>query len=240
MIPTVEISPLGDAAVLIRLGDRIDEETHLRVRALSLYLERHPFPGMIEQVPAYSTIAVYYDPLAFAALSTEPGTPYTRVRDILQSLVPAPEDSEPAARLIEIPTCYGGELGPDLSFVAQHSRLSPGEVVDTHTSQTYRVYMLGFSPGFPYLGGMSERIAAPRRASPRLAVPAGSVAIAGTQTGIYPIESPGGWQIIGRTALKLFEPEREPPALLHMGDEIRFRSISPEEYRALKEVDRRE
>src|SRR5258705_8948749 len=107
---TVEISPLGDAAVLIRLGDRIDEATHLRVRALSLHLGRHPFPGMIEQVPAYSTIAVYYDPLAFSSTS-DAGTPYTRVREILQSLPPTPEEPMPAARLIEVPTCYGGELG---------------------------------------------------------------------------------------------------------------------------------
>jgi inhibitor of KinA len=139
-----------------------------------------------------------------------------------------------------VPTCYGGDLGPDLPFVAQHNGLLPEDVIGIHTGQTYRVYMLGFAPGFPYLGGMSERIAAPRRPSPRIAVPAGSVAIAGTQTGVYPMESPGGWQIIGRTALRLFHPERDPPALLRMGDQVRFRSISREEYGEAKEAEEAE
>jgi inhibitor of KinA len=190
---------------------------------------------MIEHVPAYSTIAVYYDPLACRP-ATESGTPYTCVRDILQKLTPSPEELPPG-KLLEVPTCYGGDLGPDLPFVARHCGLSVGEVVDVHTSRTYRVYMLGFSPGFPYLGGLSDRIAVPRRPSPRVSVPAGSVAIAGEQSGIYPIESPGGWQLIGRTPLRLFEPDREPPALLRMGDEVRFRSISQEEYRAMQEGD---
>jgi inhibitor of KinA len=136
---------------------------------------------------------------------------------------------------VEIPVCYGGEFGADLDFVAKHANLTPGEVIEIHSAADYLVHMIGFAPGFPYLGGMSSKIAAPRRSSPRLKVPAGSVGIAGEQTGIYPLETPGGWQLIGRTPLALFRPEQDPPTLLQPGDIVRFRPITPQQFRELKE-----
>jgi inhibitor of KinA len=143
--------------------------------------------------------------------------------------------STPAAqRPIEIPVCYGGEFGVDLQFVAEHNGMTADEVVAIHCGATYRVHMLGFAPGFPYLGGMSERIATPRRNTPRLKVAAGSVGIAGPQTGVYPLETPGGWQIIGRTPLALFRPAENPPTLLSPGDFVRFRPITSEEFTALR------
>jgi inhibitor of KinA len=140
-------------------------------------------------------------------------------------------------RVVEIPVCYGGEFGPDLGYVAEHNQLSVEEVIEIHTSGQYLVYMIGFAPGFPYLGGMSERIMAPRRQSPRLAIPAGTVGIAGMQTGVYPIETPGGWQLIGRTPLALFRPQDNPPSLLQSGDIVRFCQISDKEYEEYKEED---
>ena len=216
------IEPLGDSALLIRLGEQIDEETHRTVVAVSTHLATHPFPGMIEQVPAFTTVAVHYDPstTTFAKASA-------LVSTLLQDVSPAPLlDSDP----IEIPVCYEGDLGPDLAFVAEHAKLTRDEVVRLHAGGNYRVYMIGFTPGFPFLGGLPEQIATPRRSSPRLAVPAGSVAIGGKQTGVYPIESPGGWQIIGRTRLTLFRPDQDPPALLRMSQRVRFRPISRAEF----------
>ena len=138
--------------------------------------------------------------------------------------------------MIEIPTAYGGEFGPDLELVAQHNNLSAAEVVQIHSDTRYLIYMIGFMPGFPYLGGMSPRIATPRKTTPRLKLPAGSVGIAGNQTGIYPAESPGGWQIIGRTPLELFRPTREPPAILQAGDYLTFVSVTPEEFAVIEEA----
>ena len=137
-------------------------------------------------------------------------------------------------RTVEIPVCYGGDYGPDLEFVAQHNSLTEEKVVAIHSAADYLVYMIGFAPGFPYLGGMSEQIAAPRRESPRLQIPAGSVGIAGAQTGVYPIETPGGWQLIGRTPLELFRPTEDPPTRLRAGDIVRFRPITSEEFDRLR------
>ncbi|MFC7440482.1 5-oxoprolinase subunit PxpB [Laceyella putida] len=223
----IELTPLGDAAVIIQLGQTIDLETHRKVKTLATLLDQHPIPGMIEQVPAFTTVAVFYDPLK---------TSYKAVCSMLEQIVSKlenPMDVEP--RTVEIPVCYGGEFGPDLEFVAEHNRLTPDEVIDIHSNGEYLVYMIGFAPGFPYLGGMSKRIAAPRRESPRLSIPAGTVGIAGTQTGVYPIETPGGWQLIGRTPVALFRPNKNPPSVLQAGDLVRFRPISREEYDAWKE-----
>jgi inhibitor of KinA len=230
----MEFSPLGDSGVLIRFGDRISDATYQRIVSISRYLADHPFTGMIEHVPAYTTIAVYYDPVVLAGNSRrEP--PYDRacqaISDLLGAVPEAPTGDTP---LHEIPVCYGGELGPDLPRVAEHNRLTQEQVVEIHTTPIYRVYLIGFSPGFPYLGGMSDRLSTPRQATPRIAVPAGSVGIAGIQTGIYPIESPGGWQLIGRTPTLLFDPRRSPAALLSMGDRVRFRSVSAGQYEEIK------
>lgn len=221
------VEPLGDMAAMVRLGDRIDRRTFQQVRALAERLGRERFPGFVEYVPAFASVAVYYDPrLAL----------FSEVCAWINSILPTlAETTANPPRQIEIPACYGGEFGPDLEFVAEHARLRAEEVVQIHAGTEYLVYMIGFAPGFPYLGGMSPRLAAPRRSSPRLKIPAGSVGIAGTQTGVYPLETPGGWQLIGRTPLALFRPSDDPPTLLRAGDMVRFRAIDEDEYHALRE-----
>nr|WP_240338427.1 5-oxoprolinase subunit PxpB [Peribacillus alkalitolerans] len=225
---------LGDAAVIVQLGNSINLETHQRVKALVGYLEQHPFTGMIEYVPAFTTVTIFYDPVYFYGKNQF--SPYQQVCTIVEGILSKLEaGSDEGGRLIEIPVCYGGSFGSDLDFVAESNGLTTEEVIRYHTSGDYLVYMIGFAPGFPYIGGMSERIATPRRSSPRLAIPAGSVGIAGKQTGVYPIETPGGWQLIGRTPLALFRPNASSPSLLQAGDRIRFSSITEEEYLEMKE-----
>lgn len=225
----MRLHPLGDRAVLIHLGDQIDEATHRRVRAVCARLERSSVPGMVEIVPAFASVAVHFDPAAASAGGTDP---FKRVEAALRRALEDMEEAElPAARTVEIPVCYGGELGPDLEAVARRHGLAPEEVARIHAAGDYRVFMIGFAPGFAYLGGLDPRIATPRRATPRTRVPASSVGIGGAQTGVYPIDSPGGWQLIGRTPLRLFTPEAEAPTLLRAGDRVRFRAISAEEFR---------
>ncbi len=221
--------PAGDSALLVTLGDRIDLETNRRAHALAARLMHSPLPGLGEAVPGYATLLVYYDPLA---LSYEQVLAWVQARlpSRLGGLAARTVDETsagtttglPTPRRIEVPVIYGGEHGPDLEFVAQHSGLSPEEVIRRHTAHDYPVYLVGFTPGFPYLGGLDETIAVPRLPSPRQRVPAGSVGIAGQQTGIYSVDSPGGWRLIGWTPLKLFDPQRNPPALLAPGDVVRF------------------
>ena len=221
-----QFAALGDRAIVVHLGDQIDTPTFQAVRALARKLDGG-LPGLVEYVPAFTTITVYYDPLLAS---------HSQLRQELEERLAGlrPNDDAPP-RIVEIPVCYGGELGSDLALVAEHAKMSPQEVVELHSGTEYLVHMIGFAPGFPYLGGMSPKIAAPRRTSPRLKIPAGSVGIAGDQTGIYPLETPGGWQLIGRTPLALFRPEQDPPTLLQAGDIVRFRPITPEQFRALKE-----
>ncbi|ASI98963.1 5-oxoprolinase subunit PxpB [Thermococcus celer] len=219
------IKPLGDSALLISFGEAIDEETNGRVHALARAIEGANFEWLVEVVPAYSSLAVIYDPL-MAGLE--------EVEGAIETLFGVPQVSS-EGRLVEVPVLYGGAHGPDIEFVARHNGLSVDDVVDIHSKPTYRVYFLGFLPGFAYLGGMDGRIAAPRLERPRLRVPAGSVGIAGNQTGIYPLESPGGWRIIGRTPLRLFNPGKEPPTLLRPGDRVRFRPIDGSEFVELYE-----
>lgn len=215
--------PLGDAAVVVEFDAVIGPSAHEKVRLLSSYLDHHAFPGMIEYIPAFTTVTVFYDPFVLRYDEAQ----VELARAVLQAMdIPL----EQKARTVEIPVCYGGEFGPDLEDVAAHNGLTADDVVRIHSSGEYLVYMIGFAPGFPYLGGMSERIAAPRRPSPRLSIPAGTVGIAGMQTGVYPIETPGGWQLIGRTPVPLFRPDMSPPTLLMAGDTIRFRPITRDEY----------
>lgn len=218
--------PLGDSGLLVEFGDEISPLIHDFVRALSLRLHRKQIKGVREWVPTYRSLAVYYDPyvIGYHELAIE-------ISDLLDSLS---MDAWPSATVIEIPVLYGGEWGPDLPYVARHCGLSEEEVVRLHSGVEYLVYMLGFSPGFPYLGGMDQRLATPRLESPRLRVSAGSVGIADQQTGVYPRESPGGWRIIGRTPVKLYDPMREKPALLSAGDRVRFVPIDEETFK--KEV----
>ena len=216
----------GDRAIFIELGDSIDPDVNQRVRNLQFAIEKAGIPGVVESVPAYRSLLVYFEPLHISAPEFREA-----IGDLLQSLT---SSELPKRRLIEIPVTYGGEFGPDLELVASHNNLSDAEVVRIHSSARYLIYMIGFMPGFPYLGGMSPDIATPRKTTPRLKIPAGSVGIAGNQTGIYPAESPGGWQIIGRTPLELFHPTREPPSILQAGDYLTFVGVTPEEFTIVK------
>lgn len=227
----MRFSPLGDRAVLITLGDSIDEATHRRVRAVTACIDAAPPPGFVDRVPAFASVAVHYEPLLLdGGDSRSPHEIF--VATLQQLLADVRDDALPPPRTIEIPVCYGGELGPDLEDVARQHGLDAREVIDIHAAGEYLVYMVGFMPGFAYLGGLSSRIATPRRPTPRTAVPAGSVGIGGEQTGVYPLPSPGGWNLIGRTPLRIFDIARDEPALLVTGDRVRFRPLSIDEFRA--------
>lgn len=228
-------APLGDSAVMVTLGDSIDEATHRLVRAATARIDQRALPGIVDQVPAFTSIAVHYDP---AAVAQRAGTtePYDFVRRELERLLSdlSAEDL-PAPRTVEIPVCYGGELGPDLEELARVHELTPDDVISIHASGNYLVYMIGFMPGFAYLGGLSDRIATPRRKTPRTEVPAGTVGIGGSQTGVYPLISPGGWNLIGRTPRAIFDIRRAEPTLLSTGDRVRFRPITFAEFRGWRE-----
>lgn len=246
---------MGEACIVVEFGNTIDpgvnEKVHRLVRRIQ-ELRVSPAPqqipaleGIGELVPTYRSLAVYFDPLQLNRKILEDHlTRILREMEASRSdLVPGQEGEPPQgdpsgqqeSRIAMIPVCYGGEFGPDLEFVAKHTGLSEEEVVRIHTSKAYRVYMLGFLPGFPYLGGMDERLATPRLETPRTRIPAGSVGIAGSQTGFYPLESPGGWRIIGRTPIKAFNPFSDTPFLLAPGDFVQFTSIGEGEYRRLLE-----
>ncbi len=215
----------GDLGLLVEFGDKIGPEINQKVRKIFLTLKKVAIDGITEAVPTYCSILIFYDPskISFGQLQQE-------ILNIDQKLE---EVTIPPPETIEIPVLYGGEYGPDLDFVAQHNGLTPEEVIEIHTSGTYLIYMIGFTPGFPFLGGLSERLFTPRLKTPRAVVPAGSVGIANNQTGIYPIDSPGGWQLIGRSPLKLYNPCRENPILLKAGNYIKFKRITEAEYREI-------
>ncbi|NLW25365.1 MAG: 5-oxoprolinase subunit PxpB [Clostridia bacterium] len=214
--------PAGDKSLVIEFGNTISKEINLKIRNMILALERANLPGILELVPTYRSILLIYDPLVWIYPSLI--SSLKKIETELTSL------ELPKPRVNLIPVVYGGEYGPDLPFVCEHNGLTQEEVIKIHTGTDYLIYMLGFTPGFTYLGGMDERIATPRLKTPRVKIPAGSVGIAGSQTGIYPIDSPGGWQLIGRTPVKLFDPYREKPVLLSAGDYVRFYEITPQEY----------
>jgi inhibitor of KinA len=185
-------------------------------------------------VPAFTTLTVYYDPWLVSENGRHP--PYERVAQLLRELLPAAQAAtETITAAVEIPVCYGGEFGPDLDFVAGHTGLATEEVIALHAAPDYLVHMIGFAPGFPYLGGLDARLATPRRPRPRPLVPAGAVGIAGPQTGIYSLPTPGGWQLIGRTPLRLFNPEWAQPSRLQAGQRLRFVPISAAEFGRLQQ-----
>ncbi len=227
----IAFEPLGEAALLIRFGDRIDAALNARVHGAAMILRAAEMPGVVDIVPAFTTLAVIYEP---AVWSGAEGSPWRQLAEALRAVFMAPPAhvSESAAT-IEIPVCYGDAHGPDLAFVAQHCGLTIDEVIARHCAADYHVAMLGFAPGFPYLLGLDRALHAPRRANPRTRVPRGSVAIGGAQTGIYPSELPGGWQLLGRTPLRLFDPQRDPACLLAPGDRVRFRAVDAAEFDAL-------
>jgi inhibitor of KinA len=213
---TAVLRSAGEGGLVVELGDRIDPEVNARVHQLAREVRARLGKQIIEVVPTYRSLLVRHDPLRVSRRALQ-----RRVQAILEDL-PADPGAAGAARTLHIPACYGAETGPDLDFVAQHARLEPRDVVQLHASATYQVYMLGFTPGFPYLGGLPPRLATPRLDAPRERVPAGSVGIGGSQTGIYPVESPGGWRIIAWTPLRLFDPGAAWPFLLAPGDRLRF------------------
>ncbi|WLD94209.1 5-oxoprolinase subunit PxpB [Alkalihalobacillus sp. AL-G] len=232
----IKLIPIGDTAVTLHFGSKINEKTGNRIQSFTSLLIQQSYSWLIEFVPAYTTVTIYYDPIN---LMEKGKSPFSYIKQTLQDLADKIKDeSNTNARTIEIPVCYGEDYGPDLEHVATSNKLSKEQVIDLHSNSNYRVYMLGFTPGFPYIGGLDEALATPRKQTPASRIPEGSVGIAGHQTGIYPNESPGGWQIIGRTPLKLFKAVHKPPTLLQAGDRVRFRSITEQEFLALKEDER--
>ena len=214
LLPSLDVTirPASDRSTLVVFGEEISLETHHQVSALTHALGG--VRGILNLHPAYASVLVDFDPRLHDHATVE-----QLVRERLESALHA---SPAEGRTIEIPVCYGGEFGPDLADVAAHTGLSPARVVDLHSSAEYLVYFVGFSTCFPYLGGLPRELATPRLSNPRKHVPVGSVAIGGSQAGVYPLASPGGWRLIGRTSLRLFDPERTPPPLLRMDDRVRF------------------
>lgn len=220
----------GDQALLMEFGRAISPEISQKIRGVMKALEEQELSkklGIRELLPTYRSILILFDPL-----KTDPKTLENELEKILPSINSGMQGK---GRTVLIPTCYGGEMGPDLAFVAENAGMSQEEIIERHSKPDYLVYMLGFTPGFTYLGGLDPKIATPRLASPRVRIPAGSVGIADQQTGIYPIDSPGGWQLIGRTPLALYRPDMDPPVLLQAGDYIRFVPIDLETYRDIEE-----
>ncbi len=203
----------GDQAVLVELGDEISPDTNARVHGLARAIEEADVAGVVDLIPAYDSLLVQYDGTAVSMADLQ-----TRI----VKLDSEGTQSEKSGRVVELPVLYGGDYGSDIERVSEHSGMAVSDVIRLHSGTDYLVYMLGFTPGFPYLGSLDDRLATPRVATPRLEIPAGSVGIAESQTGVYPLTSPGGWNIIGRTPLSLFDPTREPPSLLAPGDLVRF------------------
>ena len=240
----MEIIPLGDSALIVRVRERFQdapEETLDQVLHTLQRLREAAIPGVIELASAYTSAAVFFDPIAVVEASRRPDEMFDWLTTQIQGVVNGAKrrrrvrTARSDVRLVEIPVCYGPEFSPDLDDVARRAELSTKEVIDLHSAAEYRVACIGFVPGFPFLAGLAKKLATPRRDTPRKEIPPGSVGIGGAQTGIYPLCSPGGWNLIGRTPLKLFDPIKNPPALLRAGDRVRFRSITREEFESLKE-----
>jgi KipI family sensor histidine kinase inhibitor len=214
---------MGDRGLLLEFGDGISREINEKVRRLALAIQAEAMAGIIETVPTYRSLLIIYDPAILPIKDLKRGLEKVE-EGLLQNPLPGP-------KLTHIPAVYGGIYGPDLEKVAKYHQISPEEVIRLHCSKPYLIYMIGFMPGYPYMGELPEALVTPRLKTPRLFVPKGSVAIAQRQTGIYSMDSPGGWQILGRTPLELFDPEKDPPALLQMGDFVQFYRISEEEFK---------
>ncbi len=230
----LSFSPLGDRALLIEVGDHADPATIARIRALADHLAQLRLPGVLDFVPALCTIGVHYDPEQWRDES-EARTPYEMLIERIQRELPDITSlSGSEGPLRQIPVCYEADFGEDLTTLADAHGLSTQQVVKIHSATIYSVYMIGFAPGFAYLGPLDERLTLPRRETPRSRVPAGSVAVANQYTGIYPADLPGGWHVIGRTPLQLFDPSLQQPSLLSAGDRVQFKPIGATEFRALQ------
>ena len=209
----MQFLPAGDQAVVVQFGSVIDPDINALVHRTATAIDAAGIDGVLEMVPTYRSLLVYYDPLQVTL---------PMLQEEISGLAIVEEASRDEYRIVEIPTLYGGEHGPDLEFVAQNASMSEAEVIALHSGTDYLVYTMGFSPGFPYLGGLNTKLHTPRLQSPRTLIPAGSVGIAETQTGVYPVASPGGWRLIGRSPLRLFDPFASPPTVINAGDRVRF------------------
>ncbi len=234
--PAPVFVPIAEYALLVQWKNRIDPVLNDAVQGLYRTLSAMHLPGLLELVPAYSSLALVLDPDYFDRHFPE-ANPLQVAQGWVEATLKSPGSFEAVVgRPVEIPVCYEGDFAPDLEQLAAWSGMTVSEIIALHTRPEYRVYLIGFLPGFAYMGTVDERIAAPRLARPREQVPAGSVGIAGRQTGIYPIESPGGWNLIGRTPLRLFDPQRPEPVLLRPGDQVRFRAISMLEFHQIEQT----
>jgi inhibitor of KinA len=244
MTELMDIIPIGDSALVIRLRKQFEDaadETLDEVLRVFHLLQRAAIPGVIELAPAYTSVAVFFDPIAILKSKGAANSVFDELAKRIRSTIISASKGRhrlTAARrprLTEIPVCYDREFGLDLDRVAEHTKLSEREIVDLHSTCEYRVACIGFVPGFTFLAGLPKNLATPRRDIPRKEIPPGSVGIGGAQTGIYSLRSPGGWNLIGRTPLKLFDPTKDPPTLVSPGDRVRFREITREEFAGFAE-----
>jgi inhibitor of KinA len=242
----MEIIPLGDSAVIVRMRERFDdapEQTLDTVLRAFQHLQNADIAGAIELATAYTSVSVFFDPISVAKAAETPDKVFDWLAARIRAAVAVGADrgrhrtvTQRRVRLVEIPVCYDPEFALDIDDVARRAAISPSEVIRLHSTAEYRVACIGFVPGFPFLAGLPKELATPRRDVPRKQIPPGSVGIGGDQTGIYPLRSPGGWNLIGRTPLRLFDPKKSPPALLRAGERVRFRKISREEFAAFAEA----
>jgi inhibitor of KinA len=237
----MQITALGDSALIVRVGHRSEDalgETLNEVLATFHCLQNANIPGVIEFAPAYTTVALFFDPLQVTKAGAEPDKLFdwlaTRIRAAVAPGADRGRTARSRSQTVEIPVCYDPEFALDMDDVAKGANISPSEVIRRHSAAEYRVACIGFVPGFPFLTDLPKTLATPRRDVPRKEIPPGSVGIGGAQTGIYPLRSPGGWNLIGRTPLRLFEPDKNPPTLLRAGDRVRFRVITREQFESFK------
>lgn len=222
----IKILTAGDSSLLIEFGNEISPKINQKLTATVQLIKEQHIEGVVDMIPAFCSLLVNYDPRVIR---------YEELKERIKNLVKVDVKAQAGKKKVfEIPVCYGGEFGPDIENIAEHAGLSVEEVIEIHSSRDYLIYMLGFLPGFTYLGGLDERIHTPRLANPRVKINAGSVGIGGSQTGIYPLDSPGGWQLMGMTPVKTYDPDRETPILVEAGDYIRFVPVSEEEYYRIK------
>lgn len=227
-MPDIRILTAGDSALLIEFGKEINPETKRKITAIVQLMREQHIEGIVDVIPAFCSLLINYDPRVLS---------YEELKERMENLLKMETKTETTRkRIFEIPVCYGGEYGPDIDNIAEHAGLSVNEVIKIHSSKDYLIYMLRFLPGFTYLGGLDERIHTPRLASPRLTIRAGSVGIGGSQTGIYPLDSPGGWQLMGLTPVRTYDPERQTPILVEAGDYIRFIPIDEEEFLRIQKL----